>query len=56
MGVRREGVRGVAWNSRVVRRIPCMYVDACTYLRRGEECCVVCSVWRHTWWIGYTVY
>ena len=30
----------MAWNSRVVRRIPCMYVDACTYLRRGEECCV----------------
>ena len=40
MVVRKEGVRGVAWNSRVVRRIPCMYVDACTYLRRGEECCV----------------
>ena len=36
MVVRKEGVRGVAWNS----RIPCMYVDACTYLRRGEECCV----------------
>ena len=27
MGVRREGVRGVAWNSRVVRRISCMYID-----------------------------
>ena len=36
VGVRREGVRGVAWNSRVACRIPCMYV--CTYVEGSVVC------------------